>query len=93
MTTTSGAQAEFAPIQVCEVPLTGQVGKLTFTKALIEVNPPGFLAVVHYSVGGKPQPDGIAMDLHKGIFLDSCEFADVSKMAPKIRAQILSKLR
>lgn len=91
-TSSSSAKRDFTPIQIREVPLTGQVGRLHFTKALIEVEPLGLLAVVHYSIDGKPQADGIALDLDKGIFLDACEEVDVSKMAAKIRLQIVAQL-
>ena len=92
MGTSLGTQIEADSIQVRELPLTGKVGPLQFTKALIEVNPPGLMAVVHYLIDGNARENGIAIDLDKGIFLDACEEVDVSKMAPEIRSQIVAQV-
>ena len=84
-------QQEPASIVTREVSLDASVANLRFTKAIVEMEPLGRMAVVHYAIDGIPHEDGIAVDLDKCIFLDDCEVR-VAGAAVKVRNQILAGL-
>lgn len=79
--------------EVRELALNVEAGRVTFTKAFLDVYPPGCLAVVHYSLDGVPQKLGTAIDLSKKVFLDEIEGVDIAPFADKVRKAIFEALR
>jgi hypothetical protein len=79
--------------EVRELALNVEAGRVTFTKAFLDVYPPGCLAVVHYSLDGVPQNLGTAIDLCKKVFLDEIEGVDIAPFADDVRKAIFRALR
>ena len=78
--------------EVRELSLNVPAGRVTFTKAFVDVYPPGCLAVVHYSLDGVPQTFGAAIDLSKNVFLDEIDGVDIAPFAGAVRNAIFQAL-